>query len=196
VLAAIREAFPAAELTGSELSAAGLGFAARRVAGARLMQMDGRHIPYEDAFDVIGAFDVLEHIDDDIGVLRQMRRAVMPGGGVVISVPQHRWLWSGVDEYGGHVRRYVRRELLDKISAAGFIVEHVTSFMTLVLPVMMAARLRARSAASLDPAAELKVGSVTNAALGFLCACEARAIVRSWSLPVGGSLLAVARRTA
>jgi len=196
VLAAIRDAFPGAELTGSELSAAGLGFAARRVGGARLTKMDGRRIPYENAFDVVGAFDVLEHIEDDVAVLQQMRRAVVPGGGLIVSVPQHPWLWSGVDEYGGHFRRYARRELLAKICGAGFVVEHATSFMTLVLPAMMAARFTARSAASLDPAAELKVGSATNAALGLLCACEARAIVRGWSLPVGGSLLAVARRTA
>jgi len=183
-------------LTGSELSPVGLGFAAKRVGGVRLMQMDGRRIPYENAFDVVGAFDVLEHIEDDVAVLRQMRQAVAPGGGIIVSVPQHQWLWSGVDEYGGHCRRYARRELVEKISAAGLAVEHVTSFMTLVLPAMVAARFRSRDAASLDPAAELKVGTAANALFGFLCACEARAIVRRWSLPVGGSLLAVARKSA
>jgi hypothetical protein len=111
-----------------------------------------------------------------------------------VSVPQHPWLWSGVDDYSHHYRRYTRRELADKIRAAGFAIEHITSFMTLVLPAMMLSRLMTRDAASLDPAAELKVGGITNAVCGALCACEAWPISRGWSLPVGGSLLAIARK--
>jgi SAM-dependent methyltransferase len=195
VLAAVRAAFPDAELTGTELSARGLSIAAARVPSARVMQMDGRHIPYETEFDVIGAFDVLEHIEDDAGVLAGMRRALARGGGLVVSVPQHPWLWSGVDEYSHHYRRYTRRELADKIRAAGFAVEHITSFMTFVLPAMMLSRLLTRGAASLDPAAELKVGGITNTVCGALCACEAWPISRGWSLPVGGSLLAIARKS-
>jgi len=65
VLASVRTAFPHAALTGTEVSPTGLTVAASRVPGARLQQMDGRYLPFEEEFDVIGAFDVLEHIPED-----------------------------------------------------------------------------------------------------------------------------------
>src|ERR1700730_18077853 len=81
VLSAIAKAFPLANIFGSEVFSQGLAFAAQRVPPRHLMQMDARRIPYEDEFDVIGAFDVLEHIPEDAVVLAQMYRAVKPGGG-------------------------------------------------------------------------------------------------------------------
>lgn len=194
VLAAVAEAFPQASLVGSEVSTAGLGFAAEHVPGATLVQMDGRRVPYENEFDVVAAFDVLEHIAEDVSVLGQMHRAVRRGGGIVVSVPQHPWLWSAVDDYSRHQRRYTRRELADKVKAAGFTIAYMTSFMTLILPVMLLSRLTKRDPQRIDPAAELKVGRATNLALGAACAVERRIVTRGWSLPVGGSLFVVARK--
>ena len=194
VLSAIAAAFPAATLMGTELSTAGLKVAAGRLGAARLMQMDARHIPYEAEFDAIGAFDVIEHIEEDEAVLEQMRSALVPHGLLVLTVPQHRWLWSNVDVYSRHVRRYSRAALVAKLQRAGFLLEHVTSFMTLVLPALLLSRVMTRDAASFDPSAELKIGHMTNTTFGLLCAAEARAIAAGWSLPIGGSLLAIARR--
>ena len=98
----------------------GIDFANARVPDADLFQMDARQIPFREEFDVIGAFDVFEHIDQDQTVLEQMHAAVKPGGGIIVTVPQHRWLWSMVDEYSFHRRRYRRMELLQKVKAAGF----------------------------------------------------------------------------
>jgi hypothetical protein len=84
--------------------------------------------------------------------------------------------------------------LTGKLASAGFALEHVTSFMMLVLPAMLLSRLTKRDATALDPGAELKIGGTANAILGWLCACEARATHNGWSLPLGGSLLAVARK--
>jgi len=109
-------------------------------------------------------------------------------------VPQHPWLWSGVDEYSHHFRRYTRPQLVERIRAAGLVVEHVTSFMTLILPAMLLSRATTRDAASLDPAAELKIGTLANAVCGALCACERWPLAAGWSLPAGGSLLAIARK--
>ena len=64
----------------------------------------------------------------------------MPGGGVIVTVPQHRWLRSAVDYYSHHRRRYERRELVDVIKQAGFVVERVTSFVTILLPLMLISR--------------------------------------------------------
>lgn len=196
VLSAIRAQFPAANLTGTELSTAGLSIAATRVPGARFMQMDGLHVPFENEFDVVGAFDVLEHIEDDRRAIAEIWKAVAPGGGAIVSVPQHPWLWSAVDEYGGHYRRYTRDALAVRLTSAGFVVERMTSFMTAVLPVMALARLVKRDPKTIDPAGELKIGSAANALMGALCAMEQRALDRDWSMPAGGSLLAFARKAA
>ncbi len=104
------------------------------------MRADGRALPFAGEFDVVGAFDVIEHIDADEAVLAAMRRAVRPGGGVIVTVPQHRWLWSETDRYSGHQRRYDRRELGRKLDGAGLKVRWMTSFTTLLLPLMAASR--------------------------------------------------------
>ena len=142
VLSGVAAAQPALKLSGSEISSAGLAHAASRVPEAELFQMDARAIPFADEFDVIGAFDVLEHITEDEAVLSQMHRAARSGGGIMLTVPQHDFLWSRADEHACHVRRYSASELSAKVSAAGFRVERVTSFVSLLLPLMLASRLR------------------------------------------------------
>jgi len=141
VLSGIARAYPGATLVGSEIFSAGLPYAASRVKSAELVQMDARQIPYIDEFDGIGAFDVLEHIEEDEAVLAAMLRALRPGGGVAITVPQHPWLWSNSDEVACHVRRYRIGELREKVLRAGFHIEFETSFVSLLLPAMLVSRL-------------------------------------------------------
>src|SRR4030095_1631809 len=105
-----------------------------------------RRIPFRGEFDVIGAFDVLEHIKEDEEVLAQMYQATRPRGGVLLTVPQHSFLWSEVDDYSRHVRRYSASELKAKVKRAGFETLRTTSFVSLLLPVMFISRLRQRSA--------------------------------------------------
>ena len=81
VLNAIEVAFPDAEVIGSELFIKGLKIAADRCKRAKLVQLDARRIPYRGYFDVVGIFDVLEHIEDDEDVLAQIGKALVPGGG-------------------------------------------------------------------------------------------------------------------
>lgn len=97
-----------------------------------------------ELFDVVGAFDLIEHIADDEVALRAIHRAVRDGGGVVIAVPQHPWLWSQTDVIAHHVRRYRRGELEDKIRRAGFRVAFSGSFTCLLLPLMVTGRMLAR----------------------------------------------------
>jgi SAM-dependent methyltransferase len=75
VLLGIQNAFPGLSLSGSELFGEGLTYAHDRLPHVPLFQMDARRIPFEDEFDVIGAFDVLEHIQEDENVLFQMAQA-------------------------------------------------------------------------------------------------------------------------
>src|SRR2546421_5797677 len=97
VLSGIRKALPELALCGSEIFSAGLSFAAERLPGVELFQMDARRIPFREEFDVVGAFDVLEHIKEDEEVLSQMYQATSTHGGILITVPQHPFLWSNVD---------------------------------------------------------------------------------------------------
>jgi len=120
VLSGVSKHFPLSTLHGSEIFTAGLNFAAARLPAANLMQMDARKIPFEEEFDVIGAFDVLEHIEDDECVLAQVHAALKPQGLILLTVPQHAWLWSASDKYACHVRRYTASDLHHKIKKAGF----------------------------------------------------------------------------
>jgi SAM-dependent methyltransferase len=181
-------------VTGSELFAEGLAFARERVPEAEFSVLDAREMPYEESFDLAGAFDVLEHIDDDVGVLRGLHRALRPGGHLLVTVPQHRWLWSDADDYAHHVRRYRRSELLDRVRGAGFEVLRVTSFVTSLLPLMLASRLLSRKGGAYDLKAELVPPAPVNRALEWMLNRECDLIARGVSLPAGGSLAVVARR--
>jgi SAM-dependent methyltransferase len=199
VLRGVRAAFPSVELSGSEVFTAGLGFAAQRVPSARFYQMDARHIPFRDEFDVIGAFDVIEHIDEDEAVIAEVAGALRPGGSFVITVPQHPALWSVQDAHAFHVRRYVARDLRHKLETAGFEVLRMTSFVSLLLPFMFASRqrlgLRQEAAASeFDAIDAVRLPWAVNQVLEAVMAVE-RALIRGGlSFPVGGSLLVVARK--
>ncbi|MFZ4289098.1 class I SAM-dependent methyltransferase [Variovorax sp. HJSM1_2] len=199
VLSGIAKAYPEARLQGSEIFVAGLGFALERLPAADFVQMDARQIPYREEFDVIGAFDVIEHIEEDQQVLSQMYDALKPGGRILITVPQHSWLWSETDEYACHVRRYSAAELHSKIELAGFKIERSTSFVSLLLPAMMASRLGKRKEKeehAFDPLAEFNISSRLNAALEQVLRLERGLIDGGLNLPMGGSRLVVASKPA
>lgn len=196
VLAGVAKAYPQARLTGSEVFSVSLPYAARRVERAELLQMDARHIPYENEFDVIGAFDVLEHIKEDEAVLAEMLRALHPGGLILVTVPQHPWLWSRQDEYACHVRRYRIGELREKVLRAGFSVRLETSFVSLLLPAMIASRIvQGKETADSDPMAELRLSPLLNHLFEAAMAAERLLIQCGMRFPVGGSLLLVAAKS-
>lgn len=197
VMAAMRAAFPGAALSGSDIFTEGLDYAAQRVPDAFLFQMDARHIPFREEFDLLGAFDVLEHIKEDEAVLAQMFQACKPGGGIVLTVPQHRWLWSRVDDFACHKRRYARRELVEKVVRSGFRIEYTTSFVSLLLPLMLASRWQKKSGSDMDGQMEavgLKTGRLANVLLGAVMRIEWMLTNAGLPLPFGGSLMLVARK--
>ncbi len=182
-------------LTGGDALLDALRYARARVRDVELLQLDIRSLPFERHFDLISAFDVLEHLDDDQHVLQEMRKAVRDGGGLLVTVPQHPELWSRVDDFSRHRRRYRRRELIDRVQRAGFSVRLVTSFTTMMLPAMALSRLLdGRRVTPFDPVAELNVGAAVNAVGSILCAVERTAISHGISWPAGGSLLLLATK--
>jgi SAM-dependent methyltransferase len=195
VLTAVRQAFPAWELSGSDVYCEGLHFARERLPGVALFQMDARRMPFADEFDVIGAFDVLEHIDEDEDVLRQMHQSCKPGGGIIVTVPQHRFLWSPIDDYSCHKRRYSRRDLVTKTERAGFTVVRAVSFVTLLLPLMLAARLRQRRRPrNIEEIDDFKINPLVNRGLETVMGLERQLVRAGLPLAVGGSLLVVAAK--
>ena len=194
VLAGLRDAFPGLRLVGSELLEEGLEVARRRLPDdVELVRLDAVEMPFEAEFDVVGAFDVLEHVEQDERVLTGMRRAVRDGGGLILLVPQHPRLWSDMDVVAHHARRYTRRDLAAKVARAGFDVVAVSSFVSSLLPAMVVSRaVRKALRRPYDPVAELTPGPL-NGAFERLLDGERRLIERGWSLPAGGSLLLVAR---
>lgn len=194
VLSGVAQSFPSTAISGSEYHSEGLPYAFKRVPQAFLCQADARNLPFTDHFDVIGAFDVLEHINEDADVLTMFNQALHPGGGIILTVPQHQWLWSKADENACHLRRYTRQELTAKVRAAGFRVEYATSFTVLLLPILMVSRLYAKTKKHNSQAAELRISGFSNKILEFVMNVEARLINSGIRFPFGGSLLLVARK--
>jgi SAM-dependent methyltransferase len=194
VLKAMAERFTQVTFAGSEVFREGLTFAAQRAPSAELLQMDARRVPFQSEFDVIGAFDVLEHIDQDDEVLREMYGAIKPGGGIILTVPQHPWLWSDTDVYAHHERRYSRRELKSKAESAGFRVVYITSFVSILLPVLIISRYRFKRAQSFRSEMETNIHPVVNRVLMAALTVERSLLKRGLSLPAGGSLLLVAKK--
>ncbi len=195
VLQNVRRHAPELQLAGSELFDSGLVYAHQRLPDVSLYQMDARSIPFLAEFDVIGAYDVIEHIEDDERVFQEMYNALRPNGGVILTVPQHPWLWSAIDDYSHHCRRYNRSDLLTKIRRAGFEVRFATSFVTLLLPLMLISRRRQpKSAQQIDPMSEFRINPLLNRALKSVLSFEHLLIRMGLSLPVGGSLFVVAQK--
>jgi SAM-dependent methyltransferase len=179
------------------LHPSGLRFARERVPEAEFLQMDARAIPFRDAFDLIGAFDVVEHIEEDEAVLDQIAKAARPGAGVIVAVPQHPFLWSGADEAAYHVRRYRRGELESKMQRAGLRVLRSTSYVSLLLPLMLLSRALDRSRRGDTRSVigrEFEISRVMNRALGAVTALEVSATLAGLTWPVGGSRIVVAVR--
>lgn len=198
VLKGLADAFEKIEYTGADIYTTGLKFAAEKLPQARFIQMDARFIPFHDEFDVLGAFDIIEHVEEDQQILDQMFKAVRAGGGIVVTVPQHKWLWSTTDIYGCHKRRYTRAELRKKITESGFTIIRIISFMSLLLPLILLLRGRylflSKEITQKLVRTELNINPVLDFLFKTICALERRLIETGISFPAGGSLLCIAKK--
>jgi len=95
-----------------------------REAGANAMHGMIGALPCADAqFDLVCAFDILEHVADDDGALRELARVAAPGATLLLSVPLHASAWTAFDEFVGHCRRYEPAAIMAKLAAHGFVLE-------------------------------------------------------------------------
>lgn len=202
VLAELAHRFPDARLVGSELHPTGLRIARERLGmRAAFAQMDVRAIPTEAVFDLIGAFDVIEHIEEDEAALAAIHRALAPGGVAIIAVPQHPWLWSEADNVAHHARRYSRGEMNEELRRAGFDVVFSTSYCALPLPLMISNRAMAcfrQRTGKASQRSEVEAAPLRpiNAALRSLLRAKVALGMAGLRFPVGGSHVVVAQRPA
>ncbi len=100
----------------------------------------------DGSLPAIGAFDVIEHLEDPLPLLAEARRALRPDGVLAITVPAYQWLWSDFDTWNGHFRRYTLASLKEEVEAAGFVsVAGTYLFSPLVLPAAASRLLLNRS---------------------------------------------------
>jgi SAM-dependent methyltransferase len=153
----------------------------------------GEELPYEDGtFDLVTAFDVVEHMDDDLAGLREMRRVLRPGGHVLLFVPTFMFLWGVQDDVSNHRRRYRLSELRRVLEEAGFEIERTTyANITFFLPILLMRKLMRFTGIKAESENNINV-SALNGILGRIFGSESL-VLRYMDLPFGVSGLCVAR---
>ena len=182
------------EAEGVDVSAEALTFCRERGL-ANVKQGAAEALPYEDnAFDLVTGLDVVEHLDDDLAGLKEMRRVLRRGGQAILFVPAFMFLWGVQDDVSNHRRRYTLKELKRVLREAGFAVERASYVnLTFFAPILLG-RLFMR-ATGLRPESEnnITIGFL-NGVLGRLLGAESVPL-RYLNFPFGVSIICVARRT-
>jgi SAM-dependent methyltransferase len=159
-------------------------------------------LPFADAsFDVVTAFDVVEHCEPEETALAELYRVLEPGGRLLMSVPAYQWAWSDHDVANGHLRRYTRARATAAVEQAGFEVVRATYAFSAVFPAFAAERalraVRHRVGAGADEPADVvdvpSVPPVVERALTGLCRLDRRVLAHR-DLPFGSSVFVAAVR--
>jgi SAM-dependent methyltransferase len=189
------ELAPLGTVTGVELSDTSVTLARARAVG-EVIEGSVLEMPFEtDSFDLAVSLDVIEHLDQHLEALRELRRVVAPGGALLVTVPAYGWLWSGHDEINHHFRRYTRRSLQRVAQQAGWQQVRTTYFNSLLLPVAILLRALDRwSTKTTESSLDLWIPpEPVNRLLELPLDLEAALIGRGGRIPAGLSLLAVFR---
>ncbi|MEN3371119.1 MAG: hypothetical protein V7609_3262 [Verrucomicrobiota bacterium] len=162
--------------------------------------LPGETIPFADnSFDLVTMFDVLEHIEDDSGALREIFRVLKRDGMLILTVPAYRFLWGAQDEISHHKRRYRASEIKQRLHEAGFVLLKLSYFNTLLFPFIAAIRLgrafKRREPEELKSDFTLTNEGAANDLLARILAWE-RHLVARWNLPFGVSIVGLARKKA
>lgn len=191
-----------AQPVGTDFSEEALRFCRRR-GHQMLCKADAAALPFPDReFDIITALDVLEHLDDDLAALLELKRTLKPGGLLVVSVPAYPALWSYWDDILGHRRRYTVKMMRDVVKKAGLRVRKVSYSNAIILAPAVGVRIlksvrqkRAEVAGEgTDPETDfMPVPSWVNRGLIGYYRWEARTLQRR-RLPFGLSVICVAQR--
>lgn len=145
-----------------------------RERGLKAVHADARDLPVESSsLDLVTAFDVLEHIEEDYLVTEEIARVLRPGGHALIAVPCDMSLWSAHDDAVGHVRRYYRDSLAEVVEKGGLTVERLWSWNVLLRPIV-ARRRRTSTGSDLE-----EMSALVNAGLSAIVFAERYLPVKS-----------------
>ena len=147
----------------------------------------------DDVFDVVSAFDVLEHCEPEALAMRELARVLAPGGRLLLSVPAYQWAWTDHDVTAGHHRRYTRRQLLRAVRGAGLQPLRVTHAFAAVFPLFVAQRLlgRLRRGRGIPEQRLPPVSPSLDRVLMTLCHLD-ETVLRRYNVPFGSSVLVAA----
>lgn len=187
------------EITGSEIYLKGLLYAKKNLPHVNFIQFDVTKGIVDNEFDIIVAFDVIEHIENDVAAISNINKMLGKGGSFIITVPQHMFLWSQLDEIVKHKRRYSKKELIAKLQKNGFDISYCTSFLFVLFPLMLISRMfdmRRDLSHDDDVALEkrVKFSNVLNWIFDHFMRIDEALIKLGISLPFGGTLLVVAKQ--
>lgn len=169
--------------------------------GLSVTQGSLTELPYPDnSFDLICAFDVVEHIEDDNKAVQEMHRCLRPGGLCITTVPAFQFLWSEHDEINHHFRRYERKDYTNIYITHGFNIDYSTYFNSfLFLPIALArvigklfSRRKDLSSSPKSDFEKFKPGGLSNQVFEWIFLCEASLLTRQWKFPAGVSIFSVA----
>jgi SAM-dependent methyltransferase len=167
----------------------------RRRGVDRVQLVEPGPLPFESSsFDLVTILDVLEHAEDDAGMLAETRRILRPGGLALISVPAYMWLWGAQDQVSHHQRRYTAPRLRGELIDAGFEVRRLSYFNTLLFLPIAAIRLARRLVPqSAEPRSDFEMTTRprSNRLLARTFGIEEALLLRR-NLPFGVSILAIA----
>lgn len=185
------------DVLGAEPAGPGLdGCRARGLGPDRVVEAGAERLPFDDeSFGLVTALDVIEHLDDDLGALKEMRRVLRPGGHLLLTVPAYRFLWSVHDEALGHRRRYMASEIHRLLNAVGLTILRRTYAISFPLPGIMGFRIAQGLIPSLyrESASYVHLPGPLNKLLIGALKLEA-SLIKRVDLPVGTSIIALSRK--
>lgn len=152
-------------------------------------------IPYTTHFDLIGAFDVIEHVEQDLKSLIALRNILKPDRYAIFTVPAFPFLWSAHDDANHHKRRYRKSEFHDVLLSAGYEVTFISYYNTWLFPAVVLARFLKKILGIKDTPDEnlFQGNSLLNRLLRALFASERHLISARCGLPFGVSIIALCR---
>lgn len=152
-------------------------------------------LPFKSTFNVVTPLDCLEHFEDDISALKQIASSLKVGGFVILTVPAHAALWSYSDVVAMHYRRYSKRNLEKTIYASGLEPIFMSFFMMPLLPLAFWRHWLTKRVANFKKQfrRDFMINPAINLSFYFLVSWESH-VIRHFSLPIGTSIIAVARR--
>jgi ubiquinone/menaquinone biosynthesis C-methylase UbiE len=167
----------------------------RRAGAGAILASAAERLPFAGrCADALTSLEVVEHLDDDLGALREYHRVLRPGATLLVTVPSYQWLWYHQDDLAGHRRRYTRRGIVDVVEAAGFEVTGSSYYFSFLVPPAIAQRKTPLRRFLADNGETSSSGRAVTAVMDRLCRAERAWMRRGLPVPFGLSIWVLARR--